>query len=134
MPAELCQRIAGLAMQFEFDDVMKLLTFVLAIGVQTWAIVAFLMRRQDEHRAALEKKIDEHKKEAVTDSGALHNRINEVKDSYVKRSDLDREFTNLQKNMSDMKLDFHTALVGINQRMDQMLTLISKWSPNGANR
>jgi hypothetical protein len=118
MTDQFCQQITGWVMQVELRDILGLLGFILAIAVQTWGIIQFMLRRIDENRDHSDREVVE-----------LHERINVVKDQYVKRTELDREFAVLQKYMTDIKDDFHRGLAGVGQRIDQVITLLSR-KPN----
>jgi len=118
--------IEGWKMEVGIRDVMAVLGFTLAIAGQTWAIIHYLINRMDRQKKEIEDKIDADKKDSVREDSNLHNRINEVKDHYVKRTELDREFSTLQKGMTDMKADFHIAMQGINTRIDQVIAILSR--------
>jgi hypothetical protein len=122
----ICQQIAGWVMGDEVKVVLALIAVMLTIGGQTWAIITYFQRRQDELEKKLDDKVKAFGDRSGTDITTLHNRINDVKDTYVKRTELDRDFINLQKSMSDMKGDLHRAIDGMNLRFDQLVSLIRK--------
>lgn len=118
--------VEGWRMELSIRDVMAVLGFILAIAVQTWGIIHYLINRMDNHKRELEVKLESDKKDSSREDSNLHTRINEVKDQYVKRTELDREFSTLQKGMTDMKADFHIAMQGINTRIDQVIAILSR--------
>lgn len=134
MPGQICQQITGWVMQLDFDGTLQLIGVLATVTGGGWGIINYLQNRQEQHKREVETKIEALYARLEADNRRTDGRINDVKDTYVKRADLDREFANLQKHMSDMKQDFHNALVGVNARMDQMLALISKWTSNDPHR
>jgi len=116
-------------MHVEPKDILGLLTFVLAVAGQTWGIVHYLIKRQDEHKEALERKIHEARLKAESDVVTIYKRVDEVKENYVKRAELDREFNNLKTYMSEMKEDFHRSLTSVGTRLDQVVALLSRKQP-----
>jgi len=83
-----------------------------------------LMTRMDTQNKELEGRTDAQ----IT---ALHERVNSVKDEYVKRVDLDRDLNSLRdlilsikqdthQVMSSIKDDNHRQMEQINQRLDQL--------------
>src|SRR5690606_12942844 len=94
-------------------DLLSVLGFALTIGVQTWAIVRYMIGRMDAHRDAASSEIK-----------GLHERINEVKDQYVKRADIDRDLMHIQHTVTDMKNDVNVQMSGMNNRLDMLISTL----------
>lgn len=115
MPQDLCRIVEGLSVEFEASTIIQLLGFMVALGFQTWAIVRYMIARMDHHR--------EKHEQAIVD---LHNRLNGVKDDYVKRSDLDRDIINLQGKVVELKSDINLQMNSFGQRLDSLVHALRK--------
>lgn len=108
-----CQPVEDCLVQLTVGDVVAILGFLLAIGVQTWAITRYMIGRMDAHREATNNELK-----------AIHERINEVKDQYVKRSDIDRDLTHIQNTVTDIKNDVNVQMSGMNSRLDMLISTL----------
>lgn len=105
---------------------MSALGFGLALGFQTWAIVRFMISRMDAHKEKIEEKITNLQQDSNSDVTAIHNRINEVKDQYVKRTDIDRDLAQMNRSISDVNQSLNMQMTGVNTRLDTIIHAISK--------
>lgn len=111
-----CGKMGDCLVQMTVGDIIGVLGFLLAMGVQTWAIVRYMIGRMDNHRDA-----------AVAEISKIHDRINTVKDDYVKRVDIDRDLSHIQSTVSEMNNNMNAAMSGMNSRLDILLsTLVPK--------
>lgn len=102
----------------ENDTVLWIVGFMFTAGVQTFALVRFLVNRMDSQHKELE---DQMNGQVV----ALHERVNVVKDEYVKRVDLDRDLSGLKELILSIKADTHKAMGDIKSDQHQMMTQIN---------
>lgn len=105
-----CQSAGDCLVQLSTGDVVAVLSFLLAIAVQTWAIVRYMIGRMDSHRESSNLEITK-----------LHDRVNEVKDQYVKRVDIDRDLSHIQNTVTDIKNDVNVQMSGMNNRLDLLI-------------
>ena len=99
---------------------MELANFVLAglgvitaMAVAAWGVVKWFSDR-----------IERKHGEAMSEVATLHTRVNEVRDLYVKRSDLDRDLDQLYSAIRDIKNEQHLARTETNQRLDRVLAML----------
>lgn len=100
--------------QLDLNTVIAALVFLLALAVQTWGIVRFLISRMDKHREDSQREIT-----------AVHDRINLVKDEYVKRTDIDRDLAHISRSLTDLNTSLNTQMTNVANRID-ILTSSSK--------
>lgn len=55
---------------------------------------------------------------------ALHERVNDVRDQYARRSDLDGHMTRIDGSMRDMRADMKEQHRDTQQRLDSVLTAL----------
>ena len=81
------------------------------------AVIGGLLMR-DRHVLALIRKGDEANAKAIQDaSGQLHERVNRIRDEYVRRDDHDRAYDALKELITSMREEQRYT----NQRLDQVL-------------
>lgn len=51
----------------------------------------------------------------------LHDRVNRVRDEYVRRTDLDSHLQRLDKNVDDLRADIKQSRTEMNQRLDALI-------------
>lgn len=56
----------------------------------------------------------------------LHNRIDDVRDRYVRRDDLDGHLARLDATMKDLKADMKEHSATTNSRLDQLLVALQR--------
>ncbi|WP_269581986.1 hypothetical protein [Roseibium sp. Sym1] len=56
----------------------------------------------------------------------LHERINEVRDQYVRRSDLDSHIVRLDQSMDRVSTELREHRKELNQRLDAVVALLTK--------
>lgn len=69
-------------------------------------------------------KIDDVKAEAGKGDDALHERVNRVRDEYVKRVDLDGHMSRMETNVKELREETREGTREINRRLDQVLTTL----------
>lgn len=72
----------------------------------------------------LSGRIDTTKDEAKKGDDALHERINRVRDEYVKRIDLDGHMARMETNVKELREETREGTREINRRLDQVLTTL----------
>ena len=112
---EIAQGVLGSeSLIITLDDLKRIVT--VAIGIAT-VIGGLLMR--DRHMLATIRKGDEdalrHSREG---DDRLHERINRVRDEYVRRDDHDRS----QDALRELLMDIRQGQAELNRRIDQVLT------------
>lgn len=60
---------------------------------------------------------------------ALHERINRVRDEYVRRVDLDGHMARIETNVKELRDENREGTRDINRRLDQMLTSLGVAKP-----
>lgn len=109
-----CQPVGDCIVQMSIGDIIGALSFFLAMGVQTWAIVRYMIGRMDSHRDTTNAEFSK-----------LHDRINIVKDDYVKRVDIDRDLSHIQHTVTEMNNNMNAAMSGMNNRLDILLSTLT---------
>lgn len=88
-----------------------------AFGALAGIIGAFLI----SHRYTSDK--------IQTGDNALHERINRVRDDYVKRIDLDGHLARVEATIKDQREENREGVREINRRLDQVLTTLQPPNP-----
>ncbi len=125
MLAFSCEPVGDCLVQMGIGDIVAVLGFLLAIGVQTWAITRYMIGRMDSHRDAMGAEIRALHERMAGEIKAIHERINTVKDEYVKRVDIDRDLMHIQNTVTDMKNDVNVQMSGMNNRLDMLLSTLT---------
>lgn len=73
---------------------------------------------------ATASKIDDVAGEIKTGDAALHERINRVRDEYVKRVDLDGHMERMEETVKELRAETREGTREINRRLDQVLTTL----------
>ena len=92
----------------ELSDVLTIVGIVGSVGASYIGLVRWMTT-----------KIDSELKE-------VHKRINEVRNDYVKRVDLDRDLVNLYAMLNSIKDDIRAQTDSVNIRLDKFLDALIK--------
>lgn len=96
----------------ELTDVLTIIGIVGSVGASYVGLVRWMTA-----------KIDQELK-------AVHERINDVHDRYVKRVDLDRDLTNLYAMLNSIKDDIRAQTDSVNVRLDKFIDVMLKTHSN----
>ena len=117
----------------EVQDVFKLIGIFLTISVIGWGVVKWLLARIDNTGNAVRDYADQKHQIVIESINRVDGRVNEVKDEYVKRSELDRDFKALEKRLESTEKAIADGRAETNQRLDRMLMLLGKVIHNTAH-
>lgn len=93
----------------EFSDVLTVVTILIGVSASYFKLAKWMTQKID------------------LELSQVHKRINEVRDEYVKRVDLDRDLTNLYAMLNSIKDDIRAQTNSVNQRLDKFLeALVNK--------
>ena len=92
----------------ELSDVLTIITILIGVGASYFKLARWMTSKIDEELSV------------------VHKRINEVRDEYVKRVDLDRDLTNLYAMLNSIKDDIRAQTNSVNQRLDKFLDALIK--------
>lgn len=110
----------------EIKDVLTIIGLALAFGGALLGGFKWIITRvETRHTEAINLTESRHK-EAMGHISQVHTRVNEVKDEYVKRSELDRDFKALERRMESTERAIADHAAQTNQRLDRMLMLLGK--------
>lgn len=106
------------------------LTFVTCVGgliVRDRALLALITNGDKTTHDSLEKKIEFVLQSDDAKIAALHERVNKIRDEFVRRDDLDQHLGRIEKNLNQMYIEqretnqridgFMSAMVGNNDRV-----------------
>lgn len=110
----------------EFKDVLTLIGLLFTAGVSFWAVIRWTVAKIEEKHTDAKQYTDTRHSSALDYITRVDGRVNEVKDEYVKRSELDRDFKALEKQIDSMNKAFAEGRAETNQRLDRMLMLLGK--------
>lgn len=96
----------------ELSDVLTVITILLGVGASYFKLAKWMTQKLDD------------------ELNIVHKRINEVRDEYVKRVDLDRDLTNLYAMLNSIKDDIRAQTNSVNQRLDKFLDALIKNKDN----
>lgn len=116
-----CSMIEGLLMQFDAEFVVSVIGLMLTLIGQTWLVITFLLNRADVDKRELIERMDADSRDILKKVSELHEKVNSVKDDYVRKDDADKEITRLYRNMTDYKIDLVGQINTINARLDTII-------------
>lgn len=106
------------------DLVLGVIGLCFAMAVNSWAVVKYLISRQDNHKNEVNANVLE-----------LHKRVNYMKDDlsahYVKRVDLDRDLAGLKELILSVKSDTHTMTERILTKIDKLEEKLATYPSSG---
>lgn len=119
----------------ELSDVLTILAVVLGITGSIWGSIRWLISSTEKNikdlRDSMQSVISSQHEDHKEDVNNLHERINEIKDHYVKRVDLDRDLTNIYGMLNSIKEDIRGQTDAMNQRLDRLINVFAdKNRPN----
>ena len=91
----------------ELNDVLTIIGIIIGLAVQAGGVIGWI-----------NKKIDSKHAEYHTEMLSLNRRVDDVKDKYVKRVDLDRDLNRIY----EMVAEVNKSIRGQNERLDKLLT------------
>lgn len=91
----------------ELNDLLTIVGIFIGLFAQALGVIKWM-----------NAKIDSKHTEYHGEISALHQRVNEVKDTYVKRVDLDRDLNRIY----EMVAEVNKSIRGQNERLDKLLT------------
>lgn len=111
---------------FEINDVLTLIGIVLAIGGTFWGFIRWNINKIESGYNDARNHTDQKHALAIDYITRVDSRVNEVRDEYVKRSDLDRDFKSIERQLDAIRKDQADDRLERNQRLDRMLMLLGK--------
>lgn len=106
----------------DISDALQLVGLFVTISVIGWGVVRWLVSRID----GVHEMAEGQRQSFSRDIAHLHNRVDEVKDTYVKRSELDRDFKAMERRLESVERSIAESRSETNQRLDRMLMLLGK--------
>jgi DNA repair ATPase RecN len=110
----------------EATELFKLIGIFLTISVIGWGVVKWLLARIDATETISRSYTDQKHNTAISVITRVDDRLNEVKDDYVKRAELDRDFKALEKRLESTEKAISEGRAETNQRLDRMLMLLGQ--------
>lgn len=110
----------------ELKDVLTLIGLLFTAGVSFWAVIRWTVGKIEDKHTEAKQYTDTRHSTAIDFITRVDGRVNEVKDEYVKRADLDRDYKALEKQIDSMNKAFADGRAETNQRLDRMLMLLGK--------
>lgn len=110
----------------ELKDVLTLVGLLFTAGVSFWAVIRWTITKIEDKHAEAQRYTDTRHTSAIEYITKVEGAVSYVRDEYVKRSDLDRDFKALEKQMDSMNRAIAEGRSETNQRLDRMLMLLGK--------
>jgi hypothetical protein len=105
--------------------VLSLIGLLFTIAVQTWAIVKFMITRADNDKKEVMDRIEKENDEVTRELRLIYDKINSVKDEYVRKGDVEKELDRIYKTLADFKFDLSGQLTSLNARFDSVLNMLN---------
>jgi cell shape-determining protein MreC len=93
----------------DLNDFLTIIGLLFGLAVQAGAVVSWITKKIDAKHA-------EYHAEMLT----INRRVDDVKDKYVKRVDLDRDLNRIY----EMVAEVNKSIRGQNERLDKLLTAV----------
>lgn len=110
----------------ELKDVLTILALFITVGGFFFGMFRWTVTRIEQRHSEAVNLTETRHTEAMNHIGQVNMRVNEVKDEYVKRSELDRDFKSLERRMESTERAIAESRAETNHRLDRMLTLLGK--------
>lgn len=110
----------------ELKDMLTLVGLLFTAGVSFWAVIRWTITKIEDKHAEAQRYTDTRHSSAIEYISKVEGSVTHVKDYYVKRSDLDRDFKALEKQIDSMNKANAEGRAETNQRLDRMLMLLGK--------
>lgn len=110
----------------DIDQIFQFIGLFLSISVIGWGVVKWLLGRID----TVQNLTKDSYSELSRDLAHVHRRVDEVKDTYVKRTDVDRDFRSIEQRMDRVEKSIAEGSAQTNQRLDRLLMMIGKLIKN----
>lgn len=104
----------------DINSMLTIVGIILGLCFQAILTVNWMNTKFDAHRKMMSDRHDADDKAL----SAVHRRIDDVKDTYVKRVDLDRDISALHSTLAAIKVDIHSQTSEMNCRLDRLLTML----------
>lgn len=113
----------------EVSDVLTILTVALGVMGSIWGSIRWLISLSEKNikdlRDSMQTTMSTQHEDHKEDITGLHERINEIRDQYVKRVDLDRDLTNIYGMLNSIKEDIRGQTDAMNQRLDRLINVFA---------
>lgn len=119
----------------ELKDLLTLIGLLFTAGVSFWAVIRWTITKIEDKHAEAQRYTDVRHTSAIEYITKVEGTVSSVRDEYVKRSELDRDFKALEKQIDAMNKANAEGRAETNQRLDRMLMLLGKVissTPHGA--
>ena len=110
----------------DLKDVLTILGLAFAVGGALLGGFKWIITRVEARHTEAVTLTETRHKEAMGHITQVHARVNKVKDEYVKRSELDRDFKALEKRLESTEQAISDHAAQTNHRLDRMLMLLGK--------
>lgn len=117
----------------ELKDMLTLIGLLFTAGVSFWAVIRWTINKIEDKHVEATRYTDTRHASAIDYITRVDVKVNHVKDEYVKRPDLDRDFKALERQMDSITKSFAEGRAETNQRLDRMLMLLGKVISNSHN-
>lgn len=107
-------------MDLDTGNMLTVIGLVFGLCTQAVLTVNWMNKKFDEHRNIIEERY----RDTENALNHLNERINKVKDEYVKRVDLDRDLSVINTSLSSIKIDIHRQTAEMNSRMDRLIKIL----------
>lgn len=105
------------------------ITAIIGIGVSFVTLVGGIIARDRYVLRLISTEIEKARAASKSETDALHERVNRVRDDYVKRVDLDSHIVRLDSNMQKLSEDVRNSANATNTRLDALMShLLGKQS------
>lgn len=110
----------------EIKEVLTLIAILLTIGGMFWGFIRWTINKIETSYNSARSHTDDRHSVALSHISRIDTRVNEVRDEYVKRADLDRDFKSIERQLDALRKDQTDGRAETNQRLDRMLMLLGK--------
>lgn len=94
---------------------VDMLNWIIGTGLSVIAIIGGIIARDRQLTRLISEGDDK-----------LHDRINRVRDDYVRRVDLDGQIARLDKNVDELRDEIRQSRNETNQRLDAIIAAVAK--------
>lgn len=96
-------------------------TWIISTGLAFVTVVGGVIARDRYILSLISKNYAGSTKVVQESNSQIHERINRVKDEYVRRVDLDTHITRLDASIQNMTQEMRNSAIATNQRLDTIL-------------
>lgn len=107
--------------------------WLIGTAIALFALVGGVIARDRYVLRLIATEVAAVKKDCKEDTNTLHERLNRVRDEYVRRTDMDNHIVRLDQSVQQLASELRLSSTATNQRLDALMAHLVKSSGSNNN-